>query len=105
MPVRDINKMDHTTEYTSLVDELLAEWQNAHSTNQEPVILVEKARDGKPVHLYVIWSKWTAVERIVRSEIIMDAATKKLAPGDSQSITIAMGLTPNEADRLNLKWH
>jgi hypothetical protein len=104
MPVRNINKLEHSTEYAALVDELFAEWQNVHSTNREPVILVEKTRDGKPAHFYVIWTKWSAVERNVRSEIIMDAAEKKFSPDDMQAVTIAMGLTPDEADRFNLKW-
>ena len=63
----------------------------------------EKGRDGKLVHVYVIWDKWSQVELGERSEIIMDAAEKVLPPHVAMGITIAMGLTSDEAAHIGLK--
>lgn len=103
MPVRQFVQ-SRSSSYLELVDLLCKEWQDAHSRNAEPVILEEKGRDGKLVHVYVVWDKWLDVDRAERSEIIMDAAEKSLSPGDLMNITIAMGLTASEARQMGLNF-
>jgi hypothetical protein len=103
MPVRTITP-ERSSDYTKLVDDLDAEWGNPQSTNAEPVILIEPDRDGKPVHVYVVWNKWSHVDRVQRSEIIMDAAERRLPQPEVLNITIAMGLTPDEARAMGLKF-
>lgn len=56
------------------------------------------------MHVYVVWSEWAHLGREERGEIIMDAAEKVKLPPDLQRITIAMGLTPDEADRFGIRW-
>ena len=103
MPVKPLVQK-RSSDYDQLVDELYAEWARPNSTVSEPVILEEKSRSGKLVHLYVVWSKWSPVDRVERSEIIMDAAQKKLSTDDLLEITIAMGLTPDEAKNMGLEF-
>ncbi len=103
MPVREF-KRELPLEYGTLVDGVVAEWRSPQSTNSEPVILTERRRDGKIEHVYVIWSKWDKIERVQRSEAVMDAVEKVLLADEVLNVTIAMGLTPDEADRLGLKW-
>src|SRR5258708_2782468 len=103
MPVKPLVQK-RSTDYDRLVDELFAEWTTPNPKASEPVILEEKGRNGKLVHLYVVWSKWAHTDRVERSEIIMDAAQKKLRPGDLLEITIAMGLTPDEAKQMGLEF-
>ena len=103
MPVRQY-VANQPPELTKLVKRLAKEWQSANSTAREPVILEERNRKGDVEHVYVIWGDWAHLDRTLRGEIIMDAAEIKFAPNDLQSITIAMGLTPDEADRFGLKW-
>ena len=81
-----------------MVNELAAEWKNP-SQNVEPEILLERDRERRIVHVYVIWSKWAGVDRILRSEIVMDAAAQALPEDEVLNIIVAMGLTPDEADR------
>lgn len=100
MPVRQITPT-RSRDHDALVGELAAEWMTP-SGNPEPIILEERGRDRKLVHVYVVWGKWQHLERIERSEIIMDAAEKKLSPDDVLNISIAMGLTPDEAKRMGL---
>jgi hypothetical protein len=100
MPVRQFIP-PRSSDYRTFVDELAAEWIKP-SRSDEPLILEERGRDKKIEHVYVVWSKWHQVDRVERSEIIMDAAEKKLAPDEALNITIAMGLTPDEARRMGL---
>ena len=87
-----------------LVDALAEEWRTPDPAATEPVILEEPDAKGAVVHVYVVWSAWGHLDRINRGEVIMDAAERVKAPGDVLKITIAMGLTPEEADRFGLKW-
>lgn len=99
MPVREY-KPGRTAQYDELVRELAAEW--AQSRGSEPVIYEERDRQGKLMHVYVVWSRWHDIDRAQRSEIIMDAAQKRLPESEWLNITIAMGLEPDEARHLGL---
>jgi hypothetical protein len=103
MPVRQIAPA-RSSEHHTLVDELAAEWGAAQSANAEPVILEERERGGRLVHVYVVWSKWRHMDRVERSEIIMEAAEKHLPQDQVLNVSIAMGLTPDEASRFGLKY-
>jgi hypothetical protein len=86
------------SEYNELVRELAAEWKSP-SQNPEPEILLERDRGRRIVHVYVIWSKWSDVDRVLRSEAIMDAAAQALPAHEVLNIIVAMGLTPEESER------
>ena len=101
MPVKAFTQTQ-SPKYLALVDELYEEWSRPKPAAHEPVILEEKDRRNKLVHVYVIWTKWTQLDGIERSEIIMDAAQKRLPTDDLLEITIAMGLTPVEAQRMGI---
>ncbi len=103
MPVREISP-NRSSEHAALVNELTNEWTNPKSHQGEPLILVEKDRAGRPAHVYVIWEKWSHVERGERSEIIVESAEKSLSTDQAQNISIAMGLTQSEAGHLGLKF-
>jgi hypothetical protein len=102
MPVRRFTPTRSPIQ-SQLANQLATEWESSGSTASEPVILEEQDARGDLVHVYVVWSDWAQLDREKRGEIIMEAA--ELAKPDQVSkITIAMGLTPDEADRFNLKW-
>lgn len=106
MPVKQL-RQNRSADYGTLVQELAAEWKASASApgsrQPEPVILLETDRAGHPVHVYVVWSKWEHVDRVERSEIIMDAAEAALAPSATANITIAMGLTQAEAQQMGIQ--
>jgi hypothetical protein len=93
-----------TPDQSKLLSRLAAEWRSTNSKAKEPVILEEPNRRGEIEHVYVIWNDWAHLDRTTRGEIIMDAAEKVKPQADVARITIAMGLTPDEADRFGLKW-
>jgi len=103
MPVKQIGPVRYAN-HDSLVQELLNEWSNPNASRTEPIILEESGPGAKIAHVYVIWSKWEQMDRVERSEIIMEAAERRLPPQDVANISIAMGLTAQEAQRLGLKY-
>ena len=102
MPVRQIGPIRYAN-HDALVQELLDEWNNPNASRAEPVILEEPAPGAKIAHVYVIWSKWEQLDRLERSEIIMEAAQRRFPPHELANISIAMGLTSQEAQRFGLK--
>ncbi|MDB5301391.1 MAG: hypothetical protein JWO87_3054 [Phycisphaerales bacterium] len=103
MPVRQYTPT-HTPDHARLVDLLADEWRAPNAAAQEPVILEEPNSKGEIVHIYVVWSDWAHLSRDKRGEIIMDAAERVKPLPEVLGITIAMGLTPDEADQFGLKW-
>ena len=81
-----------------------AEWKSPNVGATEPVVVEEADAKGNVVHVYVVWSDWAQLNRERRGEIIMEAAERVMPIDDVLKVTIAMGLTPDEADSLGLKW-
>jgi hypothetical protein len=103
MPVRKITNTPPVPLAVRLKEQLVQEWKNQASAATEPVILI---LDDNPEfqHIYVVWSAWHDLHRIERSDIILDAAQEVLGHKPPLNITVAMGLTPREADRLGIKY-
>lgn len=80
------------------------EWTNPQPAGQ-PLIVVEGGAN-EPIHVYVIWDKWSDLNQSERSEIIMDVvenlAGAHALPVNSP-VTVAMGLTPDEAKRMGIE--
>ena len=85
----------------SLREEIKTELLSAKPTG-EPVIIIDRPHAGT-THLYVIWSKWGRLEQRVRSRIIFDAFAEAKGVHDAGEVTVAMGLTPDEAEQLGIK--
>ena len=102
MPVREI-KPERTIEHDSLVHELGAEWTRPNSAAPEPVTYLERAKDGRPERVYVLWNKWTGIEGVERGEIIMEAAESVFGLDDALSISVVVGMTQPEAQRMGFK--
>ena len=101
MPIKEIT----TTPFVGpghLTRELAAEWAQPASSNSEPLIVIERDALRRPVRVYVVWSKWRNTPADQRSEIIMDAAETVLPQNELLSITVAMGVLPEEAAKLGL---
>jgi len=68
------------------------------------IIIEGKLRE--PQHIYVVWDEWQELTQTERSEIIMDVVDN-LAGEDrlpeNSPVTVAMGLTAEEAKRMGIK--
>lgn len=81
-----------------LAERLLEEWRAQQAGEGEPLIIEEAPRRGeRPNHLYVVWSEWGDLTPIERSKMILQAYEKYKGCDIASSVTLAMGLTPDEA--------
>ena len=96
-------------------ERLTAEWALAArgsvaNSNGQPVLIEDRGGetgrfgDRSSTHLYVIWDDWDSLTQQERSEIIMDAFENTHDDNKVMKVTIAMGLTATEADRMGLSY-
>ena len=100
MPVRDSLTQSTLPRDTELQGELEEELRSPKASG-EPDIVIERPHSST-IHLVVIWSKFQGIEQVVRSSIILDAFTAVKGIPEAQKVTVAMGLTPDEAQRMGL---
>jgi hypothetical protein len=104
MPVKKLIRPAPSSAANALRDRLVQEWRHPNPAAQQPIILEETGGSGQPMHLYVIWDDWPPLGSIERSEVIMDAYEEVQGRAQSANVTVAMGLTPAEADRLGIRY-
>lgn len=68
---------------------------------EAPDIIAEPA-DGPIRRLFVVWDAWDRIDQRVRSELITDAYAHVFGLPDAANLTIAMGLSTEEAKRLGI---
>lgn len=93
--------------HQSLRERLIQEWTAPNSSATEPIIIEEGSLSvGQTftVHLYVIWSEWADLDQTERSEIIMDACEQVQGRDFALNVTVAMGLTAKEAERMGIEY-
>ncbi len=105
MPIaRTIGTVSQTN-MERLLELLYQEWRAQKSGEGEPLIIEESPHRGeRPNHLYVVWSQWGDLTPIERSRLILQAYEKYRGRDLATSVTLAMGLTPDEAARLGINF-
>lgn len=83
-----------------LLATLAAEFTHPAADYRQPLISIEQP--GTRTHLLVVWDQWQSLSQQERSEIIMDAygQAHQDDPNTVLNVSVAMGLTQAEADRL-----
>jgi hypothetical protein len=99
MPVERIRMISDPPGYRALVDQLAAEL--LQNTADGPSV-IEEEQFGNRIHVTVIWDAWSALSPEDRGRAIMDAY-QKVRPDEVLQITIAMGLTKADADKLKIR--
>jgi hypothetical protein len=84
-----------------LMQRLVDEWQGK-GTEPRPTIVHEEDEQGVVVHVYVVWTEWGDLDQQARSELIT-AAYWKVFEEKGLALTVAMGLTPEEAKRMGVR--
>ena len=82
---------------------LAEEWASPKDSGQ-PIILIQPADAGGGTRVYVVWDDWGGLSQQVRSETIMDVFEQIHTEEESLKVTVAMGLTVQEADRMNIPY-
>lgn len=83
---------------------IVQEWQHPTEQPEQPIVLLDRSAPGGARHVFVVWDRWGNLEQLQRSEAIMDAAETVLGKAESLKVTVAMGLTKEEAKRLNIRF-
>lgn len=86
----------------NLIERLVEEWNHEGSQAPQPTIIEEKDEAGVTRHVYVIWAAWGALDQQARSEVITEAFWRTYGEEQGLELIVAMGLTPDEARRMNL---
>jgi hypothetical protein len=91
-----------TPQYNKLVAALTRELQRDQPTGPKTAPqIIEEEQHGKFMRVTVIWNAWKDVTHEDRGRIIMDVYEKQ-RPADVTRITVALGLTHAEAERLGV---
>jgi hypothetical protein len=80
----------------------LAQEFTASSPNLQPMILEEQVPSTKSRHVRVIWDAWKDLTDEQRSDVIIDAYSQAEGPKAAAEITLAEGVTPQEALALGM---
>jgi|SRR5687768_5476195 hypothetical protein len=102
MPVKKLAKREAPPKAQALASKLVQEWKAKNSKASQPVILEDAGRSNQPFRVYVVWDDWEDLTGIERSEIIMDAYEEVYGKTKAVNVTVAMGLTTEEAQRLGI---
>ncbi|HTE18710.1 MAG TPA: hypothetical protein VK689_10065 [Armatimonadota bacterium] len=88
----------------NLRQRLVVEWRKEEDNGQEPIIIEEPSGPYQMTRLYVIWQDWAELSQQERSEIIMDAFEELRSQEDVLKVSVAMGLTHEEAKRMGIDY-
>ena len=83
---------------SSLQERLTQEFRHPSQDYIPPFINIEYP--GERVHLLVVWDDWRSLSQQERSLIIMDAYRAAEGAEAANLVSVAMGLTSTEAERL-----
>lgn len=107
MPVVQIRPVP-IPNYSELVNDLAKEITDGKppsslaSFPEAPLIVIESVRTTNREHITVIWDRFGEIEHSDRGRIILDAYEKAKGAAAALNVSIAMGLTRKEADRLGV---
>src|SRR5947209_5958332 len=104
MPVKKLTRPGPSPTAQVLLNRLVDEWRAPDPKATQPIIVEESGGQSQPTHLYVVWDDWAPLGSIERSEVIMDAYEEIQGRPGAANVTVAMGLTPLEADRLGIRY-
>jgi len=70
------------------------------NTPDTPTIYEDEQRFTDSLHVTVVWNAWTSVPIDDRGAIILDAYHEAGFEDEMRRITVALGVTPKEAEKL-----
>ena len=92
-------KIDAAQRTQTLTDELSAALEESALVEGQPLVIENRIAQTKSVHVAIVWDAWGNLPSADRSKIIMSAYSKARRLRGS-TITVAMGLTSEEALRM-----
>ncbi len=102
MPIRRGLPRKTPADAPALTERLSKEFTSPSEEGQ-PLVFEEPAEPTPVTRLYVVWDLWSNLNQQDRSEIILNAYEKAKGKDAALKITVAMGLTATEAERLGIR--
>lgn len=75
------------------------------SPDDAPSIYIDEGKMSDSLRITVVWSCWFDVPEVQRAAIILDAFDKAGRKSERDRISVALGVTPEEADALGMELH
>lgn len=69
---------------------------------EAPYIVIEEIPNSGNLHVTVVWDRWQGIDPEERGRVILEAYGEAKGEADMHRITMAMGVTREEAQRLNI---
>jgi hypothetical protein len=103
MPVKRIPAKQE--EHPELVKELVRVLNEDRTSGppDDPSIVIEEIRHSNSLHVTVIWDRWKAIDAEERGQVILNAVAKKWGEAEMLRVTMALGVTKEEASRLGIR--
>lgn len=109
MPVRKLSNdrrrhSDHTKMVSVLAVELKKDEKELATPPYDlPLIVEDPIPRSDLLHVYVLWSQWQNVQdELQRSSIILDAYQQVRGEEEMRRISVAMGVTQQQAEAMGL---
>lgn len=102
MPVTRIEP--ESRDYPELVSELVCVLRDnkPEGPPDDPDISIEQIRHSNSLHVTVVWDRWNGIDAEERGRIILDAVAQGLGEAEMLRVTMALGVTKEEARRLGI---
>ncbi|MCX7049501.1 MAG: hypothetical protein NTX50_28955 [Candidatus Sumerlaeota bacterium] len=104
MSVKDFRKKAVNADRQALGDIIANELKQPSEDRNQPVIIIEGPVARGSIHVFVVYDEWQDLTPLERSETIMDALEDAWSSEEVINVTVAMGLTTAEADRMSLQY-
>jgi hypothetical protein len=104
MPVRRGLPRTRPAAATELEGRLTTEFTTPTEQGQ-PLVFEEPPEPAPVSRIFVVWDDWASLSQQDRSEIILRAYERAKGEQAALTITVAMGLTATEAERMGIPTH
>ena len=104
MPIKKRKQPTDDPRADELYHRLVKEWTQPQDAEPEPVIIEDFVTEQHAYHIYVIWGEWDGLGQRERSDIIINAYGVTHKPEELLQVTVAMGLTPEEAKHMGIEY-
>ncbi|MBI4579809.1 MAG: hypothetical protein HY718_08910 [Planctomycetes bacterium] len=84
------------------IERVLRQRNRQPQSSDEPRVIWEENRYLGRVHVTVIWGRWEKVQPEARGRVILDAIERAMGQQEASRIGLALGVTPEQAERLGV---
>lgn len=84
------------------IERVISEGKPDAAHPDEPRVIWEENPYLDRIHVTVIWGRWQGIDPEVRGHVIVDAVEKARGKDAARKVSLALGVTPEQAARLGV---